>query len=164
VSGLGALLLLTAAFVLQAGLGQLWPQSHAYVDALLAPVGLCALAGSQRAATFLGCASGLLTDAWFRAAPFGLSGFKRTILGFTMGLASTWLDLNHAPGRIAAGAVLSLADDLLELLLRVLFAAHPAFPGPLALLVRAVTTGLLVAGGGFILDKSGWGRPARRVV
>jgi len=152
VSALRALLVLGVALVVQAGLGRLFPGSHSYIDVLLVPVALYGISSSQRGAMFMGCAAGLLSDTWFHAGPFGLNGFKRTLLGWMIGAVSGLLDLNQPGGRMAVGAAVALGDDLLDFGLRALFDADPRFPGPLGLVVRALSTALRVAVGGGILD------------
>ncbi len=162
MSAVRAALVLAVALVLQAGLGKLFPHSHRYVDVLLVPVALYGVTSSQRAAMLMGCVAGLLTDTWFQGGPFGLSGFKRTLLGWALGVAATRFDLNQPVGRVTLGALLSIADDALDLVLRGLLDVPPAFPGPVALLVRAGLCGSLVAVGGLILDRGRRRAPARR--
>jgi len=153
VSALRALVVLAAALVLQAGLGRLFPGIHRFVDVLLVPVVIYGVASSQRAAMGMGCVAGLLSDTWFHGGPFGLNGFKRTLLGWALGAFATRLDLNQPAGRLVSGALVSLADDLMDFALRGLLDAHPHFPSLPELVVRAVVTGLLVAIGGGILDR-----------
>jgi cell shape-determining protein MreD len=164
VSALRALLVLATALVLQAALGRLFPGIQRYVDVLLVPVGMYGVASSQRSAMAMGCAAGLLSDTWFHGGPFGLNAFKRTLLGWAVGVAATRLDLNTPAGRLVTGARVSLGDDVLDLVLRVLLEAHPSFPGAVGLLVKAAVTGLLVAVGGGMLEWSRRAVRARRVV
>lgn len=152
MSALRALLVLGVALVLQAGLGRLFPGSHRYVDVLLVPVALYGVSSSQRGAMFMGCAAGLLSDTWFHAGPFGLNGFKRTLLAWMIGAVSGRLDLNQPGGRLAVGGAVALGDDLLDFGLRTLFDADPRLPGLVGLLVKALSTALLVAATGSILD------------
>jgi len=152
VSALRALLVLGVALVLQAGLGRLFPDSQRYVDVLLVPVALYGVTSSQRGAMFMGCAAGLLSDTWFHAGLFGLNGFKRTLLGWMIGAVSGRLDLNQPGGRLAVGAAVALGDELLDFGLRMLFDADPGAPGPVGLLVKTISTALLVAAAGSILD------------
>ena len=164
MSLLRALLVLAAALVLQAGLGQLWPASHRFIDVLLVPVGLYGVRGTQRSAMLMGCAAGVLRDTWFQAGVFGINGFKRTLLGWALGSLSTRIDLNQRGGRLAAGVVVSVGDDLLDLILRRLMDQPTQFPHAWELLVKAGVTGLLVALAGSILDRVTPARPERRVV
>jgi rod shape-determining protein MreD len=166
VSALRALFVLAAALVLQAGLGRLFPGIHRYVDVLLVPVVIYGVGSSQRAAMGMGCVAGLLSDTWFHGGPFGLNGFKRTLLGWAVGAFATRLDLNQPAGRLVCGALVSLADDVMDFALRGLLDAHPHFPSLIELVVRAVVTGLLVAIAGGMLDMGRRRRDgrARRVV
>jgi cell shape-determining protein MreD len=164
VSALRAFLVLATALVLEAGLGRLFPGVQRYVDVLLVPVVLYGVASSQRAAMVMGCATGLLSDTWFHGGPFGLSAFKRTLLGWAVGVAATRLDLNQPVGRLVTGAIVSLGDDVLDFVLRGLLDAHPHFPGPLDWLMKAAVTGLLAAAGGGMLERRRRVGQARRVV
>ncbi len=164
MSLLRGLIVLALALVLQAGLGHLWPASHRFVDVLLVPVGLYGVCGSQRSAMLMGCGAGLLRDTWFQVGAFGINGFKRTLLGWAFGSLSTRVDLNRGGGRLVAGALVSVGDDLLDLILRRLLDQPTQFPHAWELLVKASVTGLLVALAGSILDRVTTGRPPRRVV
>jgi cell shape-determining protein MreD len=164
VSALRALLVLAVALMIQAGLGRLFPGIHQYVDVLLAPVVIYGVGSSQRAAMVMGCVAGLLSDTWFHAGPFGLNAFKRSLLGWTLGGANARLDLNTPAGRLVAGVLVSLGDDVLDFMLRGLLDAHPHFPGLIALVTRAVMTGLLVTLVGGMLDRSRRAVETRRVV
>jgi rod shape-determining protein MreD len=155
VSLLSALAVLLAGLVLQAGLAGVWPESHRFVDALLVPVVVYGVAGSQRAAMLLGCGAGLLRDSWFEAGIFGINGFKRTLLGWALSSIAQRLDLNHPTGRFVAGGALSLADGLLDLGLRGLLEQPSRLEPPWELLARFATTGLLSAAAGSILDRRG---------
>ncbi len=164
MSLLRALVVLATALVLQAGLGHLWPASHRFIDVLLVPVGVYGVRGTQRSAMLMGCATGLLRDTWFQAGAFGLNGFKRTLLGWAIGSLATRVDLNRGGGRLAAGVLVSVGDDLLDLILRRLLDQPTQFPHVWELLVKAGVTGLLVALAGSILDRVTTTRPARRIV
>jgi cell shape-determining protein MreD len=164
VSALRALLVLAAALVLQAALGQLFPGVHRYVDVLLAPVAIYGVASSQRAAMGMGCAAGLLSDTWFHGGPFGLNGFKRTLLGWAVGVAATRLDLNQRAGRFVSGMLVSVGDHLLDVAVRGLLDAQPHFPTVAELAVRAVVTGLLTIAGGAMLEGRRRAERMRRVV
>ena len=60
--------------------------------------------------------------------------------------------------------LVSVGDDLLDLILRRLLDQPTQFPHVWELLVKACVTGLLVALAGSILDRVTTARPARRVV
>lgn len=164
MSFLRALVVLASALVLQAGVGHLWPASHRFIDVLLVPVALYGLNGSQRSAMLMGCASGLLRDTWFQTGAFGLNGFNRTLLGWAMGSLAKRVDMNRGPGRLAAGVVVSIGDDLLDLVLRRLLDQPVQFPYLWELLVKAGVTGLLVMLAGAIVDRVTNRRPGRRIV
>jgi len=140
---LRAVLVLLLVTGLQAGLGWIWPAAHRYVDLTLLPVVWYGIAGGPRAGMMVGCAAGLLQDAWFQVGVYGLNGFKKTLLGWALGSLSSRFDLNGAGGRFLAGAAMALADVPLDLMLRRLLDLQTAVPGPVELLARAVSTGLL---------------------
>ena len=141
---LRAIIGLALAVSLQVGLGRLWPEAHRYFDLLLVPVVWYGIAGSQRSAMLMGCVAGLLHDAWFDIGVFGLNGFKRTLLGWILGGLGTRFDLNRQSGWLAAGALFSLADALLDLGLRRLLDLDQAAPHVMEVLIRAIVSGLLV--------------------
>lgn len=143
---LRAIVGLALAVSLQVGLGSLWPDAHRYVDLLLVPVVWYGIVGSQRSAMLIGCCAGLLQDAWFDIGVFGLNGFKRTLLGWTLGGLGSRFDLNHRTGWLAAGALLSLADSLMDLGLRRLLDLEQAAPGVIEMLIRAAVAGFVVGG------------------
>ena len=164
MSVLRAAAVLGLALVIQAGLGHLWPGIHRFVDVLLIPVALYGVAGSQRAAMLVGCASGLLTDTWFQVGTLGMNGFKRTLMGWALGGVAGRLDLNHHGGRLVAGIMASLGDGLLDPLLRWALDQRPHLAHPLELLGRALLTGLLALAVGAILDRATGARRVRRFV
>ena len=92
---LRALAVMAIALGLEAILGRLAPVLHGWVDLMMIPVAWYAISGSQRSAMLVGCAGGLLQDAWFQAGVFGISGFKKTLLGWAVGGLCSRLDLNH---------------------------------------------------------------------
>jgi cell shape-determining protein MreD len=143
---LRAIVGLALAVSLQVGLGSLWPDAHRYVDLLLVPVVWYGIVGSQRSAMLIGCCAGLLQDAWFDIGVFGLNGFKRTLLGWTLGGLGARFDLNRRTGWLAAGALLSLADSLMDLGLRRLLDLEQAAPNVVEMLIRAAVAGILVSG------------------
>jgi rod shape-determining protein MreD len=158
---LGTLLALGAALGFQAGVGRIWPEGHRYVEAMIVPVVWHAIARSQRAGMLVGCAAGLLHDAWFEGL-FGAYGFKWTLLGWALGGTSSRLDLNNPAGRVAAGAVAWLADSLLDPVLRRMVDLKPLVRSPHEILIQAVVVGLLTAVAGSIVDRREGGRPAHR--
>jgi cell shape-determining protein MreD len=159
---LRAALALAVALAIQAGLGRFWPQGHRYVDAMLVPVVWYGIAGSQRSAMWIGCAAGLLQDAWLGAGTFGINGFKKTLLGFTLGGLGSRFDLNQQAGRFAAGAVTSLADSIMDPVLRRLLDQRQAWPAPQGVVIKALITGLLAAGAFGIIDSVRRRRRLRR--
>jgi rod shape-determining protein MreD len=163
VTTLAALVALVAALALQTGLGGIWPDVHRYVDLPLVVVVWYAIARSQRSAMLLGCAAGLLQDAWFRIAVFGMNGFKKTLLGWALGGIASRFDLNQPGGRLVAGTLVGLGDRLLEWPLRRLLDQHVVLPGLLDLAGPALTTGLLVLFAGNIVERAG-GRVARHPI
>jgi len=145
VSFLKAVLVLALALSAQAALGLLWPEAHRFVDLMLLPVVWYGIAGSQRTGMLVGCAAGLLQDAWFQFGVFGLNGFKKTLLGWVLGGLGARFDLNRQGGRMLFGALASLADSLMGLGLRRLLDRQLAAPQPGEIAIKAVVTGLLVA-------------------
>lgn len=137
------MLLLLLALALQAGLGRLWPSVHRYLDLLMLPVVWYGVGRSQLGAMLVGCSAGLLQDAWFQAGVFGLNGFKKTLLGWSLGAIGARFDLNTQVGRLSSGFCLILVDAILDVGLRRLLDLEPAVPGLLELLIKAVSTGIL---------------------
>jgi len=164
MSALRAFAVLAGALMLQAGLGRLFGSSLQYVDVLLVPVVIYGVASSQRSAMVMGCVAGLLSDTWFHGGPFGLNAFKRTFLGWTIGVAAVRLDLNQPVGRLVTGILVCLGDALLDFVMRGLLDAHPQFPGLVALAARAVSTGLLAMVVGGMLERGRRAYAARRAV
>ncbi len=115
MSVLRAALALAVVLGLQALIGRVAPSVNMFGDIMLVPVAWYGIRRSQRSAMIVGCVGGLLQDAWFQVGVFGLNGFKKTLLGWALGGIGTRLDLNNFPGRWTTGAVLSVADQLLEL-------------------------------------------------
>jgi rod shape-determining protein MreD len=140
------LLALLLALLLQAALGRLWPGAHGYADFMMVPVVWCGIAGSQRSAMFVGCAAGLFQDAWFQLGAFGLNGFKKTALGWILGGLGSRFDLNRQGVRMACGALASVADSLMDIVLRRLLDQRQPPPSPAQILIKAVVVGLMVAG------------------
>jgi rod shape-determining protein MreD len=164
VSVVRATLALLLALGLQAGLGRLWPFVHDYLDLLMLPVVWFAIGRSQAAATLIGCAAGLLQDAWFQAGVFGLNGFKKTLIGWGLGGVGARFDLNTQAGRLTLGFIAILADAVLDVALRRLLDLELAMPGPLELLGKAVLTGLLATWLLPLVDRAGARRGAGRTM
>jgi rod shape-determining protein MreD len=125
-------------------MGLLGPRVHAYVDVMLVPVLYYGIVGSQRSAMFVGCAAGLLQDAWFQVGVFGLNGFKKTLLGWMVGGLGTRLDFNNAAARLVLGVGASLTDSTMDLVLRRLLDRQHAVLGLTETVGKALITGLLV--------------------
>jgi hypothetical protein len=141
---LNYLLAVGVTLLLQATLARYSRGIAFYVDLTLLPVIWYGIAGTQRSAIGVGCTSGLIHDAWFRLDVFGLSGFKRTLYGWVLGGLGSRFDLNHPPGRFAVGFVVTLADGLLDNVMRRLVDLNQA-QDFLALGGRALAMGLLTA-------------------
>ncbi len=143
--------LLAAAAGLAAALGgeslaaRVAPAAGAWVDLMLLPVAWYGLQGRARWAMGVGCAAGLLHDAWFRVDAFGLEGFKKTLLGWSLASLASRFDLNQAVGRLASGMLLVVADQGLEWALRGLLDVAQGPWRPWALGMRALVNGVLVA-------------------
>ena len=129
---------------LQTGLGRVWSEAPRYVDVMMVPVVWYAIAGSQRSGMLVGCAAGLVQDAWFQAGTFGISGFKKTIVGWVLGGLGSRFDLNSTLSRFAFGAVASFSDSLLDLGLRRLLDQSSAPPRAVEVVIKAAVTGVLV--------------------
>jgi rod shape-determining protein MreD len=153
VSFFRGILALAGGLLLEAGLGRWFPASRDYVDVLMVPVAWYGIVRSQRAAMFMGCAAGLLQDGWFQVGVFGSQGFRKTLLGWVLGGLGSRFDLNQGAGRFLSGALLTVADRLLEVALLKLLDQTARPPAPLAMTIRAVVTGLLVVLVFAILDR-----------
>jgi rod shape-determining protein MreD len=138
------LIALAIALGIEALIGRVVPGVLGYLDLMLVAVAYIAIRGSQRSAMLAGCAGGLLHDAWFQIGVFGISGFKKTLLAWLVGGLATRLDLNHAPGRLTVGVVLSVADQFLEIGLYRLMDLATAPLDPVKIVARAAITGVLV--------------------
>jgi rod shape-determining protein MreD len=145
VSFLKAALGLILALAVQAGVGRLWPDSLRYIDLMYLPVIWYGIKRSQAQAMWVGCIAGLMADSWFQAGVFGLSGFKKTILGWTLGGLGGRFDFNGQTGRFMVGVSIALIDTALDQGLRRLLDQQPGVPGVIEVLVRALLMGLLTA-------------------
>ena len=153
MSNLRALLALAAALCLQVAANQLWAGSPSYLDFHMVPVAWFALAGQHNRAMWVGCLAGLSQDAWFHGGVFGLNGFKKTLLGWVLGLLGSRFDLNANLLRFLTGVGLSLLDSAMDLALRRLIDRPAMVPGVLEIGGRALCTGLLVLAGFLIVGK-----------
>jgi rod shape-determining protein MreD len=144
VSFARSLAALAVALGIEALIGRVYPAALGYVDVMLVLVAYIAIRGSQRSAMLAGCAGGLLHDAWFQIGVFGMSGFKKTLLAWVVGGLATRLDLNHAPGRLTVGVLLSVTDQFLEIGLYRLMDLATSPLEPVKILSRAAITGVLV--------------------
>ena len=163
MSLLKALAVLIGALALEATIGRVWPEFHRYIDLMLLPVIWYGLNGSTRSAMLVGCAGGLLQDAWFQVGVFGISGFKMTLLGWVLGGVGSRFELNNQVGRLLAGVLFALADSLLDLGLRRLFDLHSTLSGS-DMAVRAAVAGLLAVWGFGLVDRLRDSRRIRRWV
>jgi cell shape-determining protein MreD len=135
------ILALALSLVGQTLLARLFPGAAGFVDLTLLPVVWWGVAGGQRSAMLVGCASGLIHDAWFRIAVFGMGGFKRTLIGWLLGGLGGRFDLNHGLGRFAVTALVAFADGLLDLGLRAMLDLRQSAPA-LELIARSLCTAL----------------------
>jgi len=142
MKGLNFLLAMAAAVLLQTALGKVSDGFARYADLTLLPVVWYGIHGTQRSAMLVGCSVGLIHDAWFRIAVFGITGFKRTALGWALGGLGGRFDLNRFAGRFAVGFVLALAEGILDLGLRRLMDLQQGAGGS-EMLIRSATTGIL---------------------
>jgi rod shape-determining protein MreD len=128
----------------QTALGSIWSEASRFVDVMMVPVVWYAISGSQRSGMMVGCAAGLLQDSWFQTGAFGISGFKKTLVGWILGGLGSRFDLNHTPSRFVFGTLATLADGLIGRLMRGML-DQPTAPLRLAdLVVRSLVTGILV--------------------
>ena len=141
MKALNLLLAVGAAVFLQSALGKLSGGFDRYVDLTLLPVIWYGIHGTQRSAMLVGCSVGLIHDAWFRIAVFGITGFKRTALGWALGGLGGRFDLNRLGGRFSVGLLFAFAEGLLDLgLRRLMDLSQGAAWGEM--LIRAACTGV----------------------
>ena len=153
MSPFSALLALAIALGIEALLGHLAPAAVGYFDLVLVVVVYFALRRTQRSAMMVGCAGGLLHDGWLQAGVFGISGFKKTLAGWVVGGLATRFDLNHMPGRLVVGTLLSVGDQFLDMGLYRLLDLRTVPLDPVRIIVRAAITGLLVVAAFPIVDR-----------
>ena len=137
------LLAVAAAVFLQTALGKLSGGFDRYVDLTLLPVVWYGIHGTQRSSMLVGCSVGLIHDAWFRIAVFGISGFKRTVLGWALGGLGARFDLNRFAGKFTVGFLLAFAEGILDAGLRRLMDLEQG-AGWSEMLIRAACTGAAV--------------------
>ena len=160
-----AVLAVGGSLLLQAAVGAWAPGAQRYVDAMLWPVAYYALARSQRSAMIVGCAAGLVQDAWFEAGSFGVHGFAKTLLGWALGGVGSRFDLNHLPGQFFGGAFLFAGDRLVEMGLMLLLDLEVSPIRPAALVAAAAANGALVTAVFALVQRTAGRqatRPARR--
>lgn len=163
MNALRPILFLLTCLVLQAGLERFLPASIGYVDMMVLPVVWYALERSQRSAMLVGCAGGLLQDAWFQVGIFGLNGFTKTFLGWILGSLAVRFDLGAWSNRFIVGFLFSAAKNPLELGLRRLMDQVTVAPSITAWLVEAAVSGLLVVITFAILKRLGRDSDSRRL-
>ena len=150
---LGAILFVAVSLGLQVLVTTLLPGVAGYVDFLVVPVIWFAIRRSQRAAMLTGCMAGLVRDAWFRSAVFGMSGFEKTFLGWFLGGLSSRFDLNSTSSRFATGFVFVLAQNLLSIGLLRLMDQDPVPMDLVHWLIQGLVSGLLVVVGFAIVNR-----------
>ena len=153
MSVLRALAVVVGALIVQVVIGKVWPGGHRFLDVLIVPVIWYGVAGTQRAAMLVGCLAGLVHDAWFEL-PFGVYGFKWTLIGWVLAGISRRLDLNHPGGRFFAGAAAWLVDSLLDPGLRRLVDLESLVRHPTEIVAQSVLTGLLAVLAGSIVERA----------
>ncbi len=161
-------LALAVALMVEIALGRVAPGVLRYVDLMSLPMAWYALTRSQRSAMFVGCAGGLLEDAWFQGGLYGVGGFVRTLMGWILGGLGARFDLNVLWARALSGALVPVVGPLLELGVRRLFDQRVLAPSPWELGIRAAAGGLLLTAVFAIVErvagstrKTGQARPRR---
>jgi rod shape-determining protein MreD len=139
-----AILTLALWLAVQVIVGRVAPQVLTYADFMLLPVAWYGLRGKPQTAMLVGCAAGLLTDAWFQNGIMGFHGFKKTLLGWGLGTLGARWDLNRRTGQFLAGALLSVADHYLGWGLLHLLGQRADPPDWRIVLIRAGVMALLV--------------------
>lgn len=153
---------LLVALVVESALGRFLPGAARWVDVMLLPVIWFSVNGSPREGMLVGCSAGLLHDAWFEVGVLGLGGFKKTLVGWALATLSGRFDFKREGGLVLAGALGSLADSVLDIVLRDLLDRHESVPGVLEVLVRAVVAaGLLLLLGTVVARMQGGDRLRR---
>ena len=129
---------------IQTALGSIWSEASRFIDVMMVPVVWYAISASQRSSMLIGCSAGLLQDAWFQTGAFGITGFKKTLVGWILGGLGSRFDLNNPLSRFVFGAVASLADGLMGYGLRSVLDQALAPVRPLDVIVRSLVTGAMV--------------------
>ena len=140
----GWVVALAIALGVEVAIKRLVPEVDRYVDVMTLPIAWYALARSQRSAMLVGCAGGLVQDAWFQAGLFGIQGFCKTLMGWFLGGLGARFELNVFWARALSGALLPVVGPLLELGVRRLFDQEVLVPRAIDLVLRAAAGGLLV--------------------
>ncbi len=163
MSFLLAVLAVGGSLLVQAAVGAWAPGAQRTVDAMLWPVAYYALARSQRSAMLVGCAAGLVQDAWFEAGSFGVHGFVKTLLGWALGGVGSRFDLNRFLGQFFGGALLFAGDRLVETGLMLLLDLEVSPMRPAPLVAAAAINGVLVTGVFAVVQRTA-GRNSRRPI
>lgn len=161
MSVLKALAALAVCLTLQAGLARLAPGAVDWIDLMIVPVVWYGIRGSQRAAMLVGCAAGLVEDAWFGLGAFGLAGFRKTLLGWVLGGIGGRVELNHGPGRFLGGALCALGDGLIDRGFRAVLPLEAVAPPLWMLGIKSLLTALAVTMAFGLTDRIA-GRESRR--
>lgn len=163
-----AIVVLAVTLGIDMAASRAFPDLHRFADPMMLPLIWYALRRSQRAAMLVGCAGGLVQDAWFGGSLFGSAGFSKTLLGFLLGGLAARFELNIKAGRFLSGAILPIADPFVEMGIRSLFGIPVAPVDPVGLSVRGLVGGLLTLLVFAIVDRvtgeRGRRRPATRRV
>jgi rod shape-determining protein MreD len=145
VSAVYAVLTVALWLAVQVIVGRVAPAGLTYADFMLIPVAWYGLRGRPQAAMLVGCAAGLLEDAWFQNGVLGFHGFKKTLLGWALGTLGARWDVNHRPGQLLAGALLSVLDHYLGWGLLHLLGRLADAPDWRVVMLRSVVMALLVS-------------------
>lgn len=157
---LWAALGIALALIVDLGLGRFFPELTRYADVMSIPLIAYALRTSQRSSMVVGCVSGLVQDYWLEPRLFGIDGLVKTVLGWALGGVGARFDLNNTWGRFAAGASVHLLDEALQAAIRGLFGETVAPLDPLAIGIRAIVGGVLVAAVLTVVHRAGSRRGA----
>lgn len=129
---------LVAALAVQSALSLIGPGWARILDPFLLVVVYCGLKGGETHGMLAGAAAGWMQDVHFGGRVLGLSGLSKVLIGFSVGLAGTRLQLTESGARLL---VLVLAVVLDALIMRQLAAAFDVATGTLtvpALALRAL--------------------------
>ena len=101
-----------------------------------------ALTRPQHAAILMGTGAGLVQDSLIGSV-LGLNGFKKTLIGYLVGVLGSLFMLNHALPRFGILFVATWLDPVTELGLSMVMGQSFVFPGAWELVQRGVGNGLL---------------------